>query len=223
MLLIIQYYICDFGFNTLFAATVFFSFKSYYMARSTIILFMAADFISTFCVNLALTLNVCLCLDLILMVRDPFKKKEGRVPLYVASSVVFSGACAVAMCFYGGSSAVALKTSAYLVFGMIILYVLMFFASIFYPYRKLSGPSFSKQVRHLVLKRHVLTSLAFMVTNTYVYITVVMFTFMTEEEITNYTRTNTVWAYILKFLFAGQGFAVPILRLSEPYFWQVFS
>ena len=95
------------------------------------------------------------------------------------------------------------KISSYLVFSTICLYVLMFLASIFYPYRKLSGPSFSKQVRHLVLKRHVLTSLAFLVTNTYVYITVAMFTFMTREEIIEFEPIDAKWASILKLLFAG--------------------
>ena len=143
MLLILQFYICDFGFHFLFAATVYFNVDVYYLARSAYILVAAADFASTFCVNLALSLNVCLCMDLILMIRDPFKSKEARVPMYLFVSFTFSLGCAVTMCFYSTND-VAFKISSFLVFCLLCLYIFMLLASIFYPYRKLSGPSFSK-------------------------------------------------------------------------------
>ena len=43
-----------------------------------------------FTVNMALMFNTCLSVDLILMVRDPFAKKESRMTIYWIVSILVS-------------------------------------------------------------------------------------------------------------------------------------
>ena len=84
-------YICRFHLNSLFAWTVYFSPASdYNVVWATMMLASSADWFAIFCMSLSISLNTCLCIDLVLMVRHPFTKKESRIPVYMASSIAQS-------------------------------------------------------------------------------------------------------------------------------------
>jgi hypothetical protein len=84
---------------------------------------------------MSVLLNACLAVDLILMIKFPFKNKDHRVPVYLAVSLV-------------------ILTANYLIS----------YASIIYAFRKLCKPGISKESQRLVLLRHVLSIIGFTIT-----------------------------------------------------------
>ena len=93
-------YICKFKQNQLLSWTVYFGVSDYDLARATTMLATSSDFFALSCVSIAISLNTFLCLDLILMVRFPFTKKEGRTAYYLAYSVLVSVAITTLTVFY---------------------------------------------------------------------------------------------------------------------------
>ena len=83
-------HICQTRQNELLALTLFGSTSNYNVARATFILASSNNFFALGSLSLSISLNTCLCIDLILMVRYPFTKKENRVPWYLVCSLAFS-------------------------------------------------------------------------------------------------------------------------------------
>ena len=44
-----------------------------------------------------------------------------------------------------------------------------------------------------------------------------------DEKKDKLGTTDTWWVKTLKILFASQGFAIPLMRISEPYFYKIVS
>ena len=223
-LLLEQFYICRLGLNHLFAWTVFFSNDPYYVVKSTVILQNSGFFLATLCFNLSLTLNSMLCLDLILMVRNPFQSKESRLPKYVIVSILLSLPVAYMQSFVGNHHSNAILTAGcYGSMVLLALYLILFLASIVYTMKKLSKQYFSKTVLSLVLKRHVLTSVVYLVTNLFFFLNLAVLAFYKASNLNARSALESWWVYMLKILFASQGFAIPLLRLSEPFFYQIVA
>ena len=148
---------------------MYFNDDIYYRARALAIQIMATIWLAVFATFSTVMLNMMLSLDLILTVRYPFKKKEGRNKIYVAISVVCS-------CLYTCGIAFSKDGSYYwssIYFGIAILclFFLVFLVSIIYTCKMLSGQGMSKEVRNLVLKRHILTTVLYLVSNVYLFAT----------------------------------------------------
>lgn len=79
--------ICQFKLSSLLSYTIYFGASDYDLARATKILANSCNFFSLASLSLSISLNTCLCVDLILMVRFPFDKKESRIPKYLAASI----------------------------------------------------------------------------------------------------------------------------------------
>ena len=78
----------------------------------------------------------------------------------------------------------------------------------------------SKEVRNLVLKRHILTTMLYLVSNSYLFAT--FFMLMLPSWNSGVERDlDTWWTRALKILFVCQGFFIPLARLSEPYFYEI--
>lgn len=127
--------------------------------------------IDSFSFSMTLCLNVCLSADLVLMIKYPFKQKEGRVKWYMLYSVTFS--LAIAILSLMNVSRVSEKmwmenllNSALLL--AFIVFIFSAFYSVIFAYRKLSAPGISGQVRSLIMTRHFLSLLTFFVCNLYV-------------------------------------------------------
>ena len=88
--LIQQFQICDFHLNWLFAWTFFYSNDAYYLFKSNDILTRSCIFGASFCIEFGILLNICLCIDLILMVRYPFESTSGRVNKYLIISFILA-------------------------------------------------------------------------------------------------------------------------------------
>lgn len=168
--LIMQLQACKWNMNELFAWTVYFQDDIYYKARALAIQIIATIWLAVFATFCTVLLNIMLSIDLILTVRYPFKKKEGRNKIYLAVSVIVSA-------FYTSGIGFTHDGDNYyefsIYFGMITLclFFVIFIVSIVYTCKKLSGPGMSKEVRNLVLKRHILTTLLYIVSNLYLFAT----------------------------------------------------
>lgn len=127
------------GLNHFFAWTVFFSNDDYDVVKSTKILQDSGFFLAIFFFSLSLTLNTMLCLDLILMVRNPFQSKESRLPKYVVVSILLSLPVAYMQSFPGDSHPFEiLKIGSYGSILLLAMYLTLFLASIVYTVKKLS-------------------------------------------------------------------------------------
>lgn len=78
----------------------------------------------------------------------------------------------------------------------------------------------SKQVRSLVLKRHVATMLVYMICNLYAFANFLAISTIAWQNQLKIQEDN--WLFrTLKILFAAQGWFIPLMRLSEPFFYQI--
>ena len=107
----------------------------------------------------------------------------------------------------------------------VMAFALIFFISIGYTFNKLRGPGFNKEVRYLALKRHIITASFYLIANSYVFANYWNFCFIISDTVTltDFVPIDTWWSRTMKIIFASQGFAIPILRLSEPYFYKIMA
>ena len=77
----------------------------------------------------------------------------------------------------------------------------------------------SRQVRSLVLKRHVATMLVYLICNLYAF-TSFLLPIVPSWKITGDIYSGWLLS-TMKILFAAQGWFIPLMRLSEPYFYQI--
>ena len=156
------------------------------------------------------------------MVRYPFDSKEGRVKKYVGLAFLLAliPACLLA---FKSLEYNKLKAGSVIWFTYIVSLLLAFICSVIYTWRKLSGPGFSKEARGMILRRHIITSLVYILTNFYLFIGAYILTFWSEDELHSFKSINTWWIKTLKIIFASQGFAIPLMRLGEPYFYKIVA
>ena len=166
---------------------------------------------------MVICLSLMLSVDLILMVRNPFDRKESRMPIYYGVSLLISLTSA---CFLIGNvfnTDVVNKLMSGFFLTILSAYIIISVFSVVYTCQKLSGPGISKEVRTLILKRHILTIVVYLVSNLYSIIFVVM---MAKDDWANHTYQLDYWyVNMLKLIYGCQGFFIPISRLSEPYFY----
>jgi hypothetical protein len=106
-------------------------------------------------------LNTFLALDLVLMIQSPFKPKSNRISIYFALSALFS--VSLGLFNYFCNNLNYMRITGLIWVGMTIIYFCCSLYSIIYASVKLSKGGFSIEVRNLVLKRHILTVVAFLV------------------------------------------------------------
>lgn len=151
---------------------------------------------------MSLLLNAFICVDLILMVRYPFDSKEGRINKYVGFSFLLAFIPAYLLAFHQLEFN-QLKAGSIIWFSYICSLGLAFICSVVYTWKKLSGPGFSKEARGMILRRHIVTSLVYILTNFYLYIGAYILTFYSEDELRNYKSIDTWWIKTLKIIFAS--------------------
>lgn len=160
-------------------------------------LFKAGSFIEFFGLYLSLALNICLLSDLILMIKYPFKDKDSRLKIYIVFSFFVSVIVSTYLVIQGDltNKMTGFRTFIY-AYVTLILYAI---SSTYYAYNKLSKPGISGEIRSLVLKRHVVAVTAYIVCNSYVFLTAIY--------LVNYSKSNSFniddswWKILLKVLF----------------------
>lgn len=220
--LILQLKSCEWNLNVLFAYTVYFDSDIYYQARALCIQIISTIWLAVFATFMTVMLNMMLSIDLILTVRYPFKKKDDRNKIYVAISVLFSLVYTCGMGFSNDGENFY-DFSKWMGIVMLSLFFAVFVVSIAYTCKKLSGPGMSKEVRNLVLKRHILTTVLYLISNSYLFATFFILALPSWDSNDNDRTLDTWWTRTLKILFVCQGFFIPLVRLSEPYFYEIIG
>ena len=79
----------------------------------------------------------------------------------------------------------------------------------------------NKAIRMLILKRHIVTSVVYAISNIYICVAYVSIT--NDDWFAKFGTYDQWWAKMLKIMFVMQGFFIPLVRLSEPYFYLVLK
>ncbi len=102
--------------------------------------------IDSFCFSMTLCLNVCLSADLVLMIKYPFKQKEGRVKWYMLCSVMFSLAIAIFSLMIVWRESEKMWMENLLDSALLLAFIVFIFSalySVIFACRKLSAPGIS--------------------------------------------------------------------------------
>ena len=157
--------------------------------------------------NIIVMLNLCLCLDLVLTLKDPFTKAESRYPIYFVGSILAS--------LLPASARVALDHINMYLYGWLVVsifatYVVIAAYSSFFAYKALKRPGVSSVARQMINRRHI----------TYIIVNVLC------QLYNNYSRvilslqpnkTHENWFLdVLVVLYFGQGVWLNLVRLWEP-------
>jgi hypothetical protein len=154
--------VCEWELYQLFAKTVLRSDAIEVQYRALWILKVSLNFSAYFLVFLTILLNTCLAIDLVLMIRNPFKAKEVRVPFYLWGCII------VTFCLLASIFAKVHRTdrNIYLETGRIPMYTtisivascfLINIVTMIYALKKICKPGISKETQKLVLARHVVS------------------------------------------------------------------
>ena len=91
--------------------------------------------------------------------------------------------------------------------------------SIVYALVKLCRPGFSQETRSLVVKRHMLTIITYLICDLYTQVSIFKIFKLSEEYHTQYL--DYWYVFVLKIIYINQGVPSCLIRLSEPYFYQI--
>ena len=166
---------CSWHVYQVFAQTVFFSTTLERQLDAIWITGASKNLIATSLSYLSILLNTCLAIDLILMIKYPFIVKEKRVPIYLVSSIII--AIFVTFNWYSSlrfkpfDDGNIYPVPSYFAAGCCLLidllYIFSSIASIIYAFVKLCKPGISNETRKLVLLRHVLSIIGFLLSQIY--------------------------------------------------------
>ena len=146
----------------------------------------ASFFMCVFSTLLGLCFQICICVDLILTLKRPFKSKEARMPAYIGFSVFASLIPAIGNQYARENHAMFVGATTYSVVLIALSWVLSL-VSIVYGCLKLCKTGISQKVRRQILARHVTTIVFFSVFELYLQVsTVVILLDDTADSIGSY-------------------------------------
>lgn len=211
---------CHFQLYKLTAATFYFRWNDpYYDFWGAVILWGSAVFLSIFLLNAMLWLNIAMAVDLICMIKYPFRPKS--VKFYVLFSFASSFVVAVLneIAFYNNYLWRYRILSIWLLLTALI-YVVTATASIIYAIKQLLRPGISQEIRTVVFRRHVLSIICFIIAYAYFFMSVAIDWFKIGNQ-----QFNLHFRYlkVLKVIFILQGVYLPLIRFIEPAFYKVLK
>lgn len=127
---------------------------------------------------MTICLNACLAIDLILMIRNPFLSKEKRMSVFLWSSITLSITIGSATTITSDYEKLQERfVPDWWVMGSIYVFILAYFIisifSIVYAFKRLRKPGISKEVQSLVLKRHIISIIGFILSQLYCFVSLV--------------------------------------------------
>jgi len=216
-------YVCSSNLADLLAMSFFLTPSDQSKSNFTFILITTKGFLQAFFLALSITLNTCVCCDMILMLRSPLHDKSARVRKYVAISVFISIICA-----FGNMAAYEPgMNSLFFALEFNVMITTFFFValySVYYGSKKLSEPGINQEVKTLVMKRHTTLIIFTFILNTDIWLeTLLMMVriYRTDEE-ESYSYDGFLTSTV-KLIFYMQGIVMPLLRLNEPAFYQIIQ
>ena len=113
-------------------------------------LILAGMFQTTFAYSAVITINICLCHDLIYTLRDPFRNPEERYSTYFA--IVLIVAFIISMVRIESSNPLVY---GYLILGLFLIYLSLALVSVIFAWRYVRQPGISAEARILIVRIHV--------------------------------------------------------------------
>jgi uncharacterized protein YacL len=143
-------------------------------------MYVSINFFSILLILLTIILNTCLAVDLILMIKHPFARKETRETKFLVGSFLLSFTLTWTIMLTTNNQhgyLIPPRSVRALVMLVFATYFALSIASVVYAAKKLCRSSISKETIKLVLLRHVLYIIGFMIANIYLFASVIwMFT-----------------------------------------------
>ena len=204
------------------AASFFFSWNNaYWDFISGVIIWRIGVFVSVFYLNAMIWLNWCLAIDLVYMIKYPFKPSTKR--MYFFYGLTFLGSAGIGfanLAEYDRNIETRNEIlSTWLCFSSSI-YVITALTSIVYSWVKLRSPGISQEVRKLVFIRHVMTILLFSFGYTYFFVSAFIYRF---DDLNLAKGVKWPILNVFKIIFALQGLYLPLIRLAETAFIYAFK
>ena len=199
------------------AASFFFSWNNpYWDFISGVIIWRIGVFVSVFYLNAMIWLNWCLAIDLVYMIKYPFKPSTKR--MYLFYGLTFIGSACIGFANLQEYDHHIEKRneilSTWLCFSSLI-YIITALTSIVYSWVKLRSPAISQEVRKLIFIRHVMTILLFSFGYTYFFVSAFIYRFY-DPDLEKNIKCSIL--NVMKIIFALQGLYLPLIRLAESAF-----
>ena len=167
-LTVTSYKMCSLRLPEILSYTLFFSNEWQYRFGALNMLANSANNMTLFFGCLQVCFCIALCFDLMIMLKKPFQMKDRLIPIYTAVSVL------MAMVLTGlllprvqAIDAWEQYLAAAVAWTLFIFYFGIVIVSTIFACYKLNGPGISSEVRRLVLVRHIMTMLTYLVVNIY--------------------------------------------------------
>ena len=143
--------------------------------RATHIGMNSSRFLDSFLLLLSISLNFCMCVDLILMLRYPLVPPKTQMKAYFGLSFVYSSVYAGFSTYAHGANDLHRSINIYTKPNMSyirffvnwIMFVIAFIASVAYAGKKLCKKGISADVRKKILSRHVAYMVFFLLSSVY--------------------------------------------------------
>jgi hypothetical protein len=112
------------------------------------------------------------------------------------------------------------KVAIGFVFALFCIFGLYFIYSVLVSWQKMCyRDAFGKEVRRMVMVRHIVYMLAFSLTNVYPFMNTFVIFPVWEERVGNREFDGSIIVLVMKVIFAAQGIIRLACRLLEPFFF----
>ena len=129
----------------------------------------------------SLNLNVCVSIDLIFMLKNPFKKSEARYRPFLYASIIF-GALETIVLDLPFDTVLIDKVKSMINLLSYLGFVILGIISIFVSFRALSKPGSSLELRKLIFQRHFLYINAYIVCNIFTALSDLVYLFNEDKH-----------------------------------------
>ena len=129
----------------------------------------------------SLNLNVCVSIDLIFMLKNPFKKSEARYHPFLYASIIF-GALETIVLDLPFDTVLIDKIKSMINLGSYLGFVILGIISIFVSFKALSKPGTSLEIRKLLFQRHFLYINAYIVCNIFTALSDLVYLFHEDKH-----------------------------------------
>lgn len=213
---LMSYQYCDLDLPRLLSYSLFFNDDQVNLDFALILLSYGTIILSQISLTISVFLNIALSLDLIKMISRPFDSNEARVNKYLFWSYTIAITLSVLQTFF---TEIYLQIFAFLFArALFAAYIIVSVVSVIYAWIKLSKPGVQSKIRHQILRRHIFSQLFYFLAMIYVELCEFWGTSGYRKQ--SHNHLNIWWINSLKIFFCFQGFFLPLVRLSEPYFYK---
>ena len=149
----------------------------------------------------SLNLNVCVCIDLVFMLKNPFKKSEARYRPFLYGSIII-GALETIVLDLPFNTVLMDKFKSLINLGSYLGFVNLGIIPIFVSFNALSKPGCSLELRKLIFQRHFLYIAAYTVCNIFTALSDLVYLF-NEDKHDREVYDHHQFLFVLSVIFFG--------------------